>query len=101
MNDLHLYLGMLGNLGIVVAVIVFYFGAMYWFNRAKRSKSQSIALLSTLSIGAKEKIAIIEVGKQKYLLGITAQHISLISKLNDENDVASFDELYHREEVTT
>jgi flagellar biogenesis protein FliO len=74
---------MLGNLAIVIAVIVIYFGLMYWLKKANRSKGNVIELMATLSISQKEKIIMIKVENQRFLLGIASQNISLIGKLDD------------------
>ena len=47
------------------------------------SGSQQLKILTTLSLGAREKIAIVQVGKQQLLLGITPNSINTLQVFDE------------------
>ena len=60
--------------------------------------NQSLRIVATLSLGMKEKIVVIQAGEQQFMVGITAQQITLLSELEKplpvaENARLSFQEL--------
>jgi flagellar protein FliO/FliZ len=46
-----------------------------------RFREQPIQVISTLSLGMKEKLVLIQVEQQRFLLGVTPQQIMLVSTL--------------------
>lgn len=52
---------------------------------------QGLKIVRQIPVGTKERIAIVQAGEEQFLVGITAQSIQLISKLEqplDENEVS-------------
>lgn len=71
---------MLGGLIIVLAII---FVLAYIVKRLNLAPSSHSVLktLAVMPLGQKEKIVLLEVGGQQYLLGVTSQQVSVIDKL--------------------
>jgi flagellar protein FliO/FliZ len=44
----------------------------------------AIKQIATLSVGAKERLIIVEIAEQQYLIGVTSQQVRLIDKLSDQ-----------------
>ena len=72
---------MLGGLIVVLAVI---FVLAYIVKRLNLAPSSHSVLktLAVMPLGQKEKVVLLEVGGQQYLLGVTAQQIQVIDKLD-------------------
>ncbi|MBE7213880.1 flagellar biosynthetic protein FliO [Shewanella benthica] len=72
---------MLGGLIVVLAII---FVLAYIVKRLKLAPSSHSVLktLAVMPLGQKEKVVLLEVGGQQYLLGVTAQQIQVIDKLD-------------------
>jgi flagellar protein FliO/FliZ len=70
--------------------LIFFFilmGAVVWLLKNLQHKkaffgSKSIRIADSLSIGAREKLAIVEVERKRVLIGITPTHISYLSELD-------------------
>ena len=77
---------MLGGLIVVLALI---FLLAYIVKRLKLVPSHSgvIKTVAVTAIGQREKVVLIEVNGQQYLLGVTPQQINLIDKLATSVDV--------------
>ncbi|MCT8987217.1 flagellar biosynthetic protein FliO [Shewanella sp. KJ10-1] len=77
---------MVGGLIVVLALI---FVLAYIVKRLKLVPSNGgvIKSLAVTPIGQREKVVLIEVNGQQYLLGVTSQQISLIDKLDTQVDV--------------
>ncbi|QFU23481.1 flagellar biosynthetic protein FliO [Shewanella eurypsychrophilus] len=71
---------MLGGLVIVLAII---FVLAYIVKRLNLAPSSHSVLktLAVMPLGQREKIVLLEVDGQQYLLGVTAQQVSVIDKL--------------------
>ena len=78
---------MLGGLAVILAVI---FGLAYLFKKFSgfNIASQNIRVLETQVIGHKERIMIIKVREQQFLIGVTGQSISQLGEL-ESNQVDS------------
>ncbi len=50
-------------------------------NKEKAGPQFSIQTIATQALSPKQKLAVVEVGGQRFLLGITPEHISLVSEL--------------------
>lgn len=50
------------------------------FNFAQQTVSQ-LRVVTSLSVGAKERVIVVQMGEQQLLLGVTAQQITLLDKL--------------------
>ena len=72
---------MLGGLIVVLAII---FVLAYIVKRLNLAPSSHSVLktLAVMPLGQKEKVVLLEVGGQQYLLGVTAQQIQVIDKLD-------------------
>lgn len=73
---------MLGGLVIVLAII---FVLAYIVKRLNLAPSSHSVLktLAVMPLGQREKIVLLEVDGQQYLLGVTAQQVSVIDKLQN------------------
>ena len=72
---------MLLGLALVIAAIF----ALAWLSRRLNmmpGTSQQLKIESTLSVGSKEKLLIVEVESQRLLLGVTSQQVSLLQQLS-------------------
>ncbi|WP_244325749.1 flagellar biosynthetic protein FliO [Shewanella aestuarii] len=81
---------MIGGLIVVIALI---FVLAYIVKRLNLVPSQhgQIKTIAVSAVGQKEKLLIVEINQQQYLLGVTSQQINLIDKLHDPvtpNDTA-------------
>ncbi|UJF21295.1 flagellar biosynthetic protein FliO [Shewanella sp. OMA3-2] len=71
---------MLGGLIVVVALIILLAYIVKKLNLVP-SQNAIIKTIAMTQVGQKEKLMIVEINQQQYLLGITAQQINLIDKL--------------------
>ncbi|MGL5390409.1 MAG: flagellar biosynthetic protein FliO [Shewanella sp.] len=81
-----------GNmLGGLILVLLLIFALAYVLRRFNLVPTQNSALktLAVTSLGQKERLVLVQVGKQQYLLGVSAQQVSLIDKLAEPVDVES------------
>ncbi|WP_252011580.1 flagellar biosynthetic protein FliO [Vibrio sp. SCSIO 43140] len=82
------------TLGSLVLVIVIILGLAWVLKRMKVPSlvnQQGLKIVRQIPVGTKERIAIVQAGEEQFLVGITAQSIQLISKLEqplDENEVS-------------
>lgn len=72
------------SLSLVVVLIAI--GLCAWL--AKKSRMTSFGqgqmkVIANLSLGTKERVVVVQIGQQQYVLGVTGQHIELIDKLAD------------------
>ncbi|WP_254693787.1 flagellar biosynthetic protein FliO [Shewanella sp. MEBiC00475] len=77
---------MVGGLIVVLALI---FLLAYIVKRLKLVPSSGgvIKTVAVTSIGQREKVVLVEVNGQQYLLGVTSQQINLIDKLANPVDI--------------
>jgi len=77
----------LAMLLIVLAVLIFvlYVVKRVMLLRRGASKNALIRVLSSLHLSPKERIEIIEVSGEKFLLGVTPVNINFLARLNDVN----------------
>ncbi len=101
---------MLGSLAVVLGgmFVVFYFMKKALHQKAGLARNSLIRVLASNYVGVKKSISLIQVPDAILVLGITNDHISLLSKIEDkdvisactttENAVASpsFSEHFHR-----
>lgn len=73
------------SLGLVFILLLIFFLA--WFMRkigySNISGQGQLKLLATMNLGQKEKIALIQVGKQQLLVGVTANQINTLHVLDE------------------
>ncbi|QDE33276.1 flagellar biosynthetic protein FliO [Shewanella polaris] len=77
---------MVGGLIVVLALI---FLLAYIVKRLKLVPSSGgvIKTVAVTSVGQREKVVLVEVNGQQYLLGVTSQQINLIDKLTNPVDI--------------
>ncbi len=76
-------------MGGLVLVLLLIFALAYIVRKLNLAPSNNgtVKMLASTPLGAKEKLVLVEVGKQQYLLGVSSQQISLIDKLDDPVEV--------------
>ncbi|MGI2259480.1 flagellar biosynthetic protein FliO [Shewanella sp. GXUN23E] len=84
---------MVGGLILVLLLIFALAFVVKRFNLVPSSHGQ-LKTLAVTPLGQKEKLVLVEVGKQQYLLGVTPHQVNLIDKLEEplEVKVVSFAE---------
>ncbi|MFY9179123.1 MAG: flagellar biosynthetic protein FliO [Venatoribacter sp.] len=78
-----------GKVLVYLLLVLALIGALAWLIRRSKtftgrfeSSGQNLKIVTSLALGLKEKIAVVQVGEKQLLLGITAQHISLLTELD-------------------
>ena len=71
---------MILSLFMVLALIVVCAFVLKRFNLTQQGVSQ-LKVITSLSLGAKERIMVVQVGDQQLLLGVTSQQVTLIERL--------------------
>lgn len=79
--DFSAVLGMFGGLIIVLVVIVALAYGLKKLNLATGS-SNAIKVQAQTALGPKERVVLVDVAGQQYLLGVTSQQVTLIDKLD-------------------
>ncbi|MCH1924579.1 flagellar biosynthetic protein FliO [Shewanella sp. C32] len=73
--------GMFGGLLVVLMIIIALAYGLKKLNLTTNS-SGAIKVQAQTAMGPKERLVLVAVGEQQYLLGVTAQQVSLIDKLD-------------------
>ena len=74
-----------------VAIVLLLLGAMLWILRRMKSVQQAqggarrLQLLETISLGPRQKIALLRVGGQQVLVGITASQFTALGTWPDSD----------------
>ncbi|MCE2571507.1 flagellar biosynthetic protein FliO [Motilimonas eburnea] len=71
-------------LSVLVFVLLLIVGLAWLFHQTKFSRyfgQNGIKVVATTPLGRKEKLMVVQLGEQQYLLAATAQQINLIDKL--------------------
>lgn len=89
-------LQMMAGLMVVLALIVGLSWLARRFNLAGVGAASGMKITSALSVGAKEKILVLEVENQRLLVGVTAQQISLLRVLGDAPDAPASSDFANR-----
>ncbi|UGA53999.1 flagellar biosynthetic protein FliO [Vibrio sp. VB16] len=75
-----------GSLAVVIAIIF----ALAWLLKKMRlptmGNQKGLSVVRQISVGTRERIAVIKVGEEQFLVGITSQAINLISRLDKPID---------------
>ncbi|WP_227006709.1 flagellar biosynthetic protein FliO [Shewanella donghaensis] len=77
---------MMGGL-IVVIVIIFVLAYIVKKLNLVQSNQGVIKTIAVTSLGQKEKLVVVELEGQQYLLGVTSQQINLIEKLDSSVEI--------------
>jgi len=80
---------------LIFVLILIFVGAwlMKRFGRVQGVAGDAMKVLSVMSVGQKERIVLIQVGQEQYLVGVTTAKISLLQKLETPIEVASNSQL--------
>ncbi|MUK68509.1 flagellar biosynthetic protein FliO [Aliivibrio fischeri] len=79
----------LGSLIFVIALILFF----AWLLKRMRfpgvtgTSGSTMSIVKQLPVGTKERIAVVQVGEEQFLIGITSQNINMLSKLDKPLEV--------------
>ena len=79
----------LGSLIFVIALILFF----AWLLKRMRfpgitgAPGTTMSIVKQLPVGTKERVAVIQVGEEQFLIGITSQNINMLSKLEKPLEV--------------
>ena len=82
------YVSILLSLFVVIAIIFAMAFIMRRFN-VTQSGSSDLKSVATMMVGTKERIMVIEVGDEQHLVGITANSINHLSKLDTPINAAN------------
>lgn len=75
------YLQMLMSL-LVVLGLIFALAFVAKKMRLGPANQHGVKLVASLALGAKERVVVVEVEEQQYMLGVTGQQINLLQKLD-------------------
>ncbi|WP_088330191.1 flagellar biosynthetic protein FliO [Lacimicrobium sp. SS2-24] len=82
------YVSILLSLALVVALVFMLGYLMRRFN-VTHSGSAQFKLIGSMSVGTKERIMVVEVGEEQFLLGVTSQNINHLARLQTPIEVNS------------
>ena len=81
------------SLGLMFILLLIF--SLAWIMRktgyGQLSGQGTLSVIATLNLGQKEKIALIKVGQQQILVGITATQINTLSVLDEPLDIGASD----------
>jgi flagellar protein FliO/FliZ len=80
-DTLSAVLKMLLGLAVVVGLILGLARLARWLGQGSMLSGQAVQLVSVLPLGAKEKLALVDVGGKQVLIGVTAHSISALLEL--------------------
>jgi len=70
------------SLLMVLGLIILCALVLKRFNLTQQGVSQ-LKVVTSLSLGAKERVVVVQVGEQQLLLGVTAQQVTLIERISE------------------
>lgn len=81
-TTLSSFASMLGGLILVLLVI---FALTYLVKRLKLTPATQgvLKILASCPLGQKERVILVQLGEQQYLLGVTSEQVTLIDKIAD------------------
>ncbi|MGR5059717.1 flagellar biosynthetic protein FliO [Vibrio rotiferianus] len=71
----------LGSLVLVIGVIIFLAWLLKRMQVPAMGQQKGLKIVSQLPVGTKERIAVVQVGEEQFLVGITSQSIQTLAKL--------------------
>jgi len=77
---------MILSLLMVLALIIISAIVLKRFNLTQQSSNQ-LKVIASLSLGAKEKVVVVQIGEQQLVLGVCPQQISLLKNLDKPIDI--------------
>ena len=84
MNPGNMILSLLMVLGLIVISAL----VLKRFNLTQQSSNQ-MSVVASLSLGAKERIVVVQIGKEQLVLGVSPQQISLLKELETPIETSS------------
>lgn len=71
--------------GLLLVILAIFASAWFFkrFNKLSPAYNENIRMLGSMSVGSREKIALIQVGEEQILVGITATQITPLHKLEE------------------
>lgn len=87
-SNLSTMASMVGGLILVLLVIFALAFVVKRFNLVPSTHSK-LKTLAVTPLGQREKLVLVEVGEQQYLLGVTPHQVSLIDKLEQPVEITS------------
>lgn len=84
MNASNMILSLLMVLGLIVICAI----VLKRFNLTQQNSNQ-LKVIANLSLGAKERVLVVQIGEQQLVLGVCPQQISLLKTLDKPLDIES------------
>ncbi|GGO63509.1 flagellar biosynthetic protein FliO [Bowmanella pacifica] len=81
------YLSVLLSLVVVIALVFMLGYIMRRFNVTQQGGGQ-MKVVGSMALGTRERILVIQVGEEQHMLGVTAQNINHLAKLDSPLEVA-------------
>lgn len=78
---------MILSLLLVLVVIVASASVLKKFNLTNTSSTSPLRIITSLHLGSKEKLVVVEVGSKQLLLGVTSQQINVLETLDNPIEV--------------
>ncbi|PFG55653.1 flagellar protein FliO/FliZ [Vibrio sp. ES.051] len=72
----------LGSLVLVIGVILLLAWLLKRMQGPTMGQQRGLRIVSQLPVGTKERIAVVQVGEEQFLIGITSQSIQALAKLD-------------------
>ncbi|MDF2153740.1 flagellar biosynthetic protein FliO [Vibrio sp. CAU 1672] len=72
----------LGSLVLVIGVIILLAWLLKRMQVPALGQQKGMRIISQLPVGTKERIAVVQVGDEQFLVGITSQSIQMLAKLD-------------------
>ncbi len=76
----------MGSLVFVIGIILLLAWVLKRMRLPTMGNQKGLSIIRQISVGTKERIAIVKVGEEQFLVGITSQSINLISHLDKPID---------------
>lgn len=81
-----MYLQLMMNLGLVIIFILIYGGIMFWLNKKRNGINSGLEIVASLPMTNREKILLVKVSDERFLIGVTQHQISLLASFQEKND---------------
>lgn len=89
----ELWITLLKSLGMLCLVLALLIAVLWLLRRVYHHSSGGqtglIQILGSTHVAPKERIVLVDVIGEKFLLGVTSQQINLLAKIADEKDICS------------
>ena len=78
---------MILSLLLVLVLIVASASVLKKFNVTNTSSTNALKVITSLHLGSKEKLVVVQIGSKQLLLGVTSQQINVLETLEDPIEV--------------